>query len=141
MGQITRTYTSRFGGTIPSVPEALQFTESSNTYRRSDAFDKELQRMLSRSVLNRAINALSFELHIPGYQFCCPGTRLEKRLTRDDQEINSLDAACCEHDIAYSHSNDLTERHATDNILAEKARKRIIASDSTLREKAAATAL
>ncbi|KYN22012.1 hypothetical protein ALC57_05602 [Trachymyrmex cornetzi] len=42
------------------------------------------------------------------------------------------DAACREHDIAYSHSNDLTERHAADNILVEKARKRITASDSTL---------
>ncbi|KYN21201.1 hypothetical protein ALC57_06429 [Trachymyrmex cornetzi] len=73
-----------------------------------------------------------FEIHIPGYQFCGPGTRLEKRLARGDRGINPLDAACREHDIAYSHSNDLTERHAADNILAEKARKRITANDSTL---------
>ncbi|KYN18433.1 hypothetical protein ALC57_09263, partial [Trachymyrmex cornetzi] len=71
-------------------------------------------------------------LHIPGYQFCGPGTRLEKRLARGDRGINPLDAACRKHDIAYSHSNDLTERHTADNILAEKARKRITASDSTL---------
>ncbi|KYN14186.1 hypothetical protein ALC57_13605, partial [Trachymyrmex cornetzi] len=88
--------------------------------------------------LNRAINALPFELHIPGYQFCGPGTRLEKRLARGDRGINPLDAACREHDIAYSHSNDLTKRHAADNTLAEKARKRITANDSTLRERAAA---
>ncbi|KYN16907.1 hypothetical protein ALC57_10817 [Trachymyrmex cornetzi] len=44
-----------------------------------------------------------------------------------------MDAASREHDIAYSHSNDLTERHTADNILAEKARKRITASDSTLK--------
>ncbi|KYN19187.1 hypothetical protein ALC57_08481 [Trachymyrmex cornetzi] len=44
-----------------------------------------------------------------------------------DRGINSFDAACREHDIAYSHSNDLAERHAADNRFAEKARKRITA--------------
>jgi len=38
--------------------------------------------------LNHAINELSFELHIPGYQFCGPETYLEKRLTRGDRGIN-----------------------------------------------------
>jgi len=92
-------------------------------------------------LLNSAINALPFELHIPGYQFCGPGTRLSERLARGDQGINSLDAACREHDIAYSRSNDLTERHVADRILAEKARRRIVARDSTLGERAAATAV
>jgi len=73
-------------------------------------------------LLYRAINALPFELHIPGYQFCDPGTHLEKRLVRGDRSINPLDATCCEHDIAYSHNNDLAERHMTGKILAEKAR-------------------
>ena len=93
------------------------------------------------SLLNRAVNALPFELHIPGYQFYGPGTRLAKRLARGDAGINPLDAVCREHDIAYSHSNDLTNRHAADNILAEKARKRITASDSALGERAAAAAV
>ena len=68
-----------------------------------------------------------------------PGTRLEKWLARSDRGINSLNAAC--RDIAYSHSNDLAERHVVDNILAEKARKRITASDLTLKKRAAATAV
>ena len=89
-------------------------------------------------LLNNAINALPFELHIPGYQFCGPGTHLEKRLARGDRGINPLDAACCEHDIAYSQSKDLAKRHVADDILAAKARKRITAKDSTLGEKAAA---
>jgi len=92
-------------------------------------------------LLNSVINALPFELHIPGYQFCGPGTRLSERLARGEQGINSLDAACREHDIAYSRSNDLTERHVADRILAEKARRRIVARDSTLGERAAATAI
>jgi len=92
-------------------------------------------------LLNRAINALPSKLHIPGYQFFGPGTHLEKRLARGDPGINSLDAACREHDIAYSRSNDLTERHVADRILAEKARRRIVARDSSLGERAAAAAV
>jgi len=107
-----------------------------NAYWWSGAIDKELRGM--SSLLNRAINALSFELHIPGYQFCSPGTHLEKRLTRGDRGINSLYAACREHDIVYSHSNDLAERHVADNILATKASKRIAARDSTLGKRVAA---
>lgn len=93
------------------------------------------------SLLNRAINALPFELHIPGYQFCGPGTRLKKRLARGDTGVNPLDAACREHDIAYSKSNELVDRHAADDILAASARKRITARDSTLGERAAAAAI
>ncbi|KYN30178.1 hypothetical protein ALC57_00361, partial [Trachymyrmex cornetzi] len=46
--------------------------------------------------------------------------------------LATLLIGCREHDIAYSHSNDLTERHAADNILVENAWKRITVSDSTL---------
>ncbi|KYN17138.1 hypothetical protein ALC57_10593 [Trachymyrmex cornetzi] len=95
----------------------------------------------SRGLLNRAINALPFELHIPGYQFCGPGTRLAKRLARGDAGINPLDAACREYDIAYSRSNDLTDRHAADKVLADKALGRVVARDSALSEKAAAAAI
>ena len=77
------------------------------------------------SFLNHAINAFSIELHISGYQFCGPGTHLEKRLARGDRSINPLDAACREHDIVYSRSKDLTKRHVADKILAEEVRKRL----------------
>ena len=89
-------------------------------------------------LLNRAINALPIELHIPGYQFCGPGTRLRKRLERGDRGINPLDAACREHDIAYSRSDERADRHAADRVLADKAQERITAKDSTLGERAAA---
>ena len=92
-------------------------------------------------LLNRAINALPVELHIPGYQFCGPGTRLRKRLERGDRGINPLDAACREHDIAYSQSNERADRHVADRVLADRAWERIAVKDSTLGEKAAATAV
>ena len=89
-------------------------------------------------LLNSVINALPFELHVPGYQFCGPGTQLAKRLARGDRGVNPLDAACRQHDIAYSQSNELVNRHAADRDLDEEARKRITASDSTLGERLAA---
>ena len=87
----------------------------------------------SRGGLLNRVNALPFELHIPGYQFCGSGTRLAKRLARGDAGINPLDATCRDHDIAYLHSNDLADRQAANNILAEKARKRITARETYFR--------
>ena len=77
------------------------------------------------SLLNQAVNALPFELYYIFRAISFEAQALDaKRLARVDAGINPLGAACREHDIAYSHSNDLTDRHAADNILAEKARKR-----------------
>lgn len=90
-------------------------------------------------LLNTLINKLPFELHIPGYQFCGPGTQLRKRLTRGDRGINPLDSACREHDIAYSQNKDLTNRHKVDHILADRAHRRIFAKDATLGEKITAS--
>jgi len=86
-------------------------------------------------LLNRAINALPFELYIPGYQFCGPSTRLTKRLVRGDASITWTQRV---ENIAYSRSNDLTDRHATDKILADKALGRVTARDSALSERTAA---
>ncbi|KYN29401.1 hypothetical protein ALC57_01151 [Trachymyrmex cornetzi] len=67
----------------------------------SNAVYKKLQRMSTTKgcgLLNHAINAFLFELHISGYQFCSPGTHLKNRLDRGDRGINPLDAVCREHD-------------------------------------------
>jgi len=78
------------------------------------------------SLLNYAIKAFPFELHILGYQFCGPGTRLEERLARSDRGINLLDAACHEHDVLICIATiSRNGTYTTDNILAERARKRI----------------
>lgn len=88
---------------------------------------------------NTLINKLPFELHIPKYQFCGPGTHLSKRLARGDQGINPLDAACKEHDIIYSQNpENLSVRHEADKFLAKRAVERILAKDSNFGEKTAA---
>lgn len=93
-------------------------------------------------VLNALIDRLPFEIHIPGgYQYCGPGTKLKKRLERGDPGINPLDAACREHDVAYSRSKDLKSRHEADAVLEERAWQRVKSRDARLGEKAAAWAV
>lgn len=91
-----------------------------------------------KGLLNSVINTLPIELHIPGYQFCGPGTKLIKRLARGDQGINPLDKACRKHDIEYSKHKDIEERHKADEILANQARERITSKDAKIGEKLAA---
>lgn len=90
------------------------------------------------NVINKSIDLLPLELHLPGYQYCGPGTNLTKRLQRGDPGINKLDAACKQHDIAYSKFSDSTNRAKADNELAERAWERVKSKDASFGEKAAA---
>ena len=64
---------------------------------------------------------------------------MKKRLARGYPGINPPDAACKEHDIAYSKNRDnLNARHAADRVLTERVWKRVVAKDASLGEKAAA---
>lgn len=93
-------------------------------------------------ILNDTINKLPFELHLPTYSFCGPGTKLEERLSRGDLGINPLDSFCKEHDIAYAKNRgNIKKRNIADKILSEKAWQRVIAKDSSIGEKAAAYAI
>jgi hypothetical protein len=92
-----------------------------------------------RGILNKVIDALPVEMHLPGYRYCGPGTKLHKRLRRGDVGINVLDEACKTHDIAYSQSSDLTHRHDADKILAANAQKIREDPNSGWKEKLAAT--
>ena len=76
-------------------------------------------------VVNNFFNKLPIEPHaIVEYQFCGPGTKLEKRLARGNSRINALDAACKEHDIAYSlNREDVGAPNEADRILARKVWK------------------
>lgn len=94
-----------------------------------------------RGVINSAINKLPFELHIPGYQYCGPGTKLKKRLERGDPGINPLDKACKSHDIAYEEHKSGKERTIADRLLASAAWKRVKSKDAGLGERTAALAI
>lgn len=90
------------------------------------------------SFVNRLIDALPFELHLPGYKYAGPGTRLQKRLARGDKPRNALDLAARNHDIAYARDKDHEKRREADLVLSKEAGKRFWAPDSSLGEKAAA---
>ncbi|XP_075211182.1 uncharacterized protein LOC142325855 [Lycorma delicatula] len=92
-------------------------------------------------VVNKGIDLLPIELHIPGYQYCGPGTNLKKRLKRGDPGVNKLDAACKEHDIAYATYSDNERRAVADRKLADSAWERVKAKDSSIAEKATALAV
>ena len=73
-------------------------------------------------IINNLINKLPFEIHIPGYSYCGPGTKLKECLARGDQGINPLDSACKDHDIAHSQNREnIKARNIPDKLLAEKA--------------------
>jgi hypothetical protein len=94
-----------------------------------------------RGIVDSLINKLPFEAHVPGYQYCGPWTKLKRRLARQDPGINPLDAACKQHDIAYSKYKNISDRHKADKILEEAAWNRVKAKDSRFGEKATAWAV
>lgn len=86
-------------------------------------------------MFNSLINKLPWEMHLPGYQFCGPGTKLDKRIRHGDKGINQLDAFCKKHDIAYLKNKSLENRHIADWILQNEAWNRVKAKDAKFNEK------
>lgn len=85
---------------------------------------------IGSGLVNTLINRLPFELHLPGYNYCGPGTKLEKRLKRGDVGVNPLDEACKLHDIAYAQNTSLENRHRADLELTSAAERRWRESNS-----------
>jgi hypothetical protein len=89
-------------------------------------------------VFNTVLNKLKKvipELRLPGYNYCGPFTKLDKRLARGDEPINKLDAGCKDHDIFYRDHKDTKERHIADKELENIAAERMHASDASIRER------
>lgn len=98
---------------------------------------KRATKKLGTGFINKLIDKLPFELHVPGYQYCGPGTHLKKRLARGDPGKNPLDAACKQHDIAYTNTNS-EERSIADKTLQKEAMKRVFSKDASIGERATA---
>lgn len=88
-------------------------------------------------LVNSLINNLPIEVHLPGYNYCGPGTKLQERLLRGDKGINPLDEACKHHDIAYSSHTDLENRHKADLQLMNMAKQRLHSKNAGKGEKLA----
>jgi hypothetical protein len=64
------------------------------------------------------------EFHLPGYNFCGPGTKVYTRLLNGDTGINELDNACKVHDIEYlMYAGNDEKLQQSDETLRRKAKK------------------
>ena len=69
----------------------------------------------------------SGERHIPGYNFCGPGTNVHRRLREGVEPINELDRACLMHDLhteprgPYLSAGDPVKIAAADSDLQQQA--------------------
>jgi hypothetical protein len=75
------------------------------------------------------------ELHLPGYSYFGPFTKLGKRFSRGDEPVNKLEAGCKNHDIFYRDHKDTKERHIADKELENIDDEMMHASDSSIHEK------
>ena len=64
---------------------------------------------------------LPFEKHLPGMNYCGPGTKLLKKLDDDGktpkkgfEPVDRVDEAALKHDIRYSQHDDLRHRNQAD---------------------------
>lgn len=62
---------------------------------------------------------------------------MESLLARGEVDINKLDCACMDHDIAYAESKDYKLRRIADKLLLLKAFRRVYAKDSRIGERLA----
>ena len=88
------------------------------------------------SVLDALIDLLPFEMHVPHYKFCGPGTKLAERIDRGNVGIKPLDEACRQHDLAYTDSN--SDRRQADRVLAQYAFSRMLAEETQSNERTVA---
>jgi hypothetical protein len=63
---------------------------------------------------------LPVEMHIPGYNYCGPGTKLDKRLARGDKPVNRTDEICKKHDIAYKNSTNSDDIRTADQAMIQE---------------------
>jgi len=119
---------------IPSTPRHITMVKRQNTTRSGGRKRKRRRRRSNQSgkgsgFLNRAIDKLPFELHLPGHRFTGPGTKLPKRLDRNDKPLphskprNRVDATSLKHDLCYRDNKDAKGRNVCDRRMVAQLRK------------------
>src|SRR5436190_3012793 len=88
---------------------------------------------IGKGILNTIIDNLPISLHVPGYNYCGPGTKL-----RGQPAVNKLDEYCKQHDVFYSKNTNTAARNKADLVLADQAWERVKSSDASIGERAAA---
>ena len=91
---------------------------------------------IGKGILNTIIDNLPISLHVPGYNYCGPGTKL-----RGQPAVNKLDEYCKQHDIFYSKNTNTAARNKAYLVLADQAWERVKSSDASIGERTAAYAI
>lgn len=101
---------------------------------------KDTKHSSGRGILNKIIDKLPFEIHLPGgYQWCGPGTRVSERLALGQTGINKLDSLCQIHDLIYATAG--ADRKKADRELEWNAWELVKNSKLPLKERVAAWAV
>ena len=87
------------------------------------------QDAVGEGIMNRFINKIPFEMHLPGHNFTGPGTKLSKRLKKDgtpklwSKPINRVDESAMHHDVCYAKNKNtgVRNRVCDKNMLDELA--------------------
>ena len=89
-----------------------------------------------KGVVNTLLNSGWLpEMHLPGHSYTGPGTKLRKRLLRQDQPINALDRSAQFHDMSYAIFKSPKERHVFDKKLQDEAWEIVKDPKSSIKEK------
>ena len=80
-------------------------TQTRDIKRRQRGKGPDIQKWLGK---------IGIEIHLPGYQYMGPGTKLKKRLARGDPGINQLDKIAKQHDIDYAQAKNLQDKWKAD---------------------------
>ena len=77
--------------------------------------------------------AIGKEIHIPGYNYCGPGTEFINRTKRGDKPINSLDLCCYKHDETYIKNNYTFSKESDKQFI--RCSKKVFKTTSDKKEK------
>ncbi|XP_039294609.1 uncharacterized protein LOC111054155 isoform X5 [Nilaparvata lugens] len=81
------------------------------------------------------LNDMNYELHIPGTDFCGPGTQLYERLAQGQMGQHPTDQLCMKHDLFYRLHPDGNERMKADIRLGLMAMLRLVSLDASIMER------
>jgi len=95
-----------------------------------------IKKKIGKGLVNDLLNSGKLpEMHLPGHSFTGPGTKLKKRLLRQDKPVNKLDEKAQFHDMAYSIFKDKNQRHVFDKKMQNEAAEIARDPTSTMKEK------
>lgn len=133
---MTRPIRKRKAETVPDLSELLKDYPEADYFKNKETLRGEPTSLSTfDTVLDKVLGSIP-EMHIPGYSYCGPGTKLNERINSGSAPINELDSGCLQHDVDYTYNT--TSRAEADKKLVQLADKVLNNPKASMREKAEA---